>query len=166
MQASSTVTSQVTEPGDTKDCSTKFQITVETQTDPVLVIPIPQHDLTKMVIAEDKYLSKKAFLKNLNKSINEKRKSFIAEAMKSIVDNNKTPAHDSLQLHYVADSKQTGMGQSSSVVQQNEPYAPHTSSSDAQAQLQKLAISGEHLDSFDDKMDEDDILGSDTETNN
>ncbi len=164
MQASSSATSQPSESWDIQKSASTFRITVETQTDPVLVIPIPQHDMTKLVIAEDKYLSKKAFLKNLNKSINEKRKSFIADAMKSINDN-VNHAHDSLQLCSVADDKPMGKG-NSSVVQLNEPHAPHNLSSDAQAQLQKLAISGGNRDVCDDKMDEDDILQSDNESNN
>lgn len=159
MQASSSTTSQSTESQDNHRASTTFRITVETQTDPVIVIPIPQHDITKMVIAEDKYLSKKAFIKNLNKSINEKRKGFIAEAMKSINDNPNN-AHDSCS--FVADAKRMG---GLSVVQIDEPHAPHTLSSDARAQLQKLAISGENPDTCDDKMDEDDILQSDNESN-
>jgi len=164
MQASSSATSHSSEPSVNQKVPIPFRITVETQTDPVLVIPIPQHDITKMVIAEDKYLSKKAFIKTLNKSINEKRKGFIADAMKSIKDNS-NHAHDPLQPLSVADVKQTSMA-NSSMVQSNEPYVPHVLSSDAQAQLQKLDISGGNRDNCDDKMDEDDILQSENESDN
>lgn len=130
-------------------------VDVSTQTEPAIVLPVPETNIDKQILLEDKMLSKKAYLKKVKKLLFDK--PFIEQSMKN--DNSITDSVRSQSLSVADQSIGTCV----------LPYAVNTQLQDLQSlpseasnQMQKLAITASEASVKSD--DEDDMLKHDSDS--